>query len=213
MVGPRVGIVIPALNEAASIDAVVRQSSAFGIPIVVDDGSTDDTAEIAVAAGALVIRHKSNQGYDASLNSGFQRADDIDAEFVVTIDADGQHDPLLIEKCLELLNTGADIVVGVRNRHQRLAEVCFSYVTRVLYGLRDPLCGFKGYRISIYRRLGHFDSYNSIGTELALFAVRNKCKLTQLPVRVRERIGKPRFGQGWSANYKIFRAMFKHLVP
>ena len=213
MVGPRVGIVIPALNEAASIEAVVRQSASFGIPIVVDDGSTDDTAKIAAAAGALVIRHERNQGYDASLNSGFQRADDIDAEFVVTIDADGQHDPLLIEKCLESLNTGADIVVGVRNKHQRLAEVCFSHVTRVLYGLRDPLCGFKGYRISIYRRLGHFDSYNSIGTELALFAVRNKCRLTQLPVRVRERVGKPRFGQGWSANYRIFLAMFRHLLP
>lgn len=207
MVGPRVGIVIPALNESASIEAVVRQSAAFGTPIVVDDGSSDGTGSIASALGAIVVRHEHNRGYDASLNSGFSKADELGVEFVITIDADGQHNPILIAKCLDLLDAGADVVVGIRDKRQRFAENIFAYVTRALYGVHDPLCGFKGYRISIYRALGYFDSYASIGTELALFAMRNGYKLNQLPVHVRERLGKPRFGQGWAANRKIFKAM------
>lgn len=212
MVRSRVGIVIPALNESASIEAVVRQSAIFGTPIVVDDGSSDNTGLIATAAGAILVRHEWNRGYDASLNSGFSKANEIGAEFVITIDADGQHDPILIEKCLWLLEAGADVVVGVRDKRQRFAENCFAYMTRVIYGVRDPLCGFKGYRISIYKALGHFDSYGSIGTELALFAMRNGYKLNQLPVHVRERDGEPRFGQGWSANGKIFKAMMIGLI-
>jgi glycosyltransferase involved in cell wall biosynthesis len=212
MVGSRVSIVIPALNESATIETVVRQSSAFGIPIVVDDGSSDGTGSIAAAIGAIVVRHERNRGYDISLNSGFVKAVELGAEFVITIDADGQHNPMLIAKCIELLDAGADIVIGVRDKRQRFAEHCFSYLTRVFYGVDDPLCGFKGYRISIYRSLGHFDSYASIGTELTLFAMRNGYSLKQLPLHVRERADTPRFGEGWAANRKIFRAMVLGLM-
>ena len=208
MGGPQVAIVIPALNESASIERVVRESAVFGIPIVIDDGSTDDTASIAAAAGALVVRHKDNQGYDASLNSGFQRAAELGIHKIVTIDADGQHDPKFIGQCLVLLDGGADLVVGVRKKCQRFSEYCFSFLTKVLYGLEDPLCGFKGYQISLYRSLGHFDSYRSIGTELTLFGVRNGYIFRQIPISVKERQGVARFGKGLSANYKIFRALF-----
>lgn len=212
MVGPRVGIVIPALNEATSIEAVIRQSAVFGTPIVVDDCSSDETGRIAAAAGAVVVRHEQNRGYDASLNSGFQRAVELDMEIVITIDADGQHDPQLIGKCLELFQDGADLVVGVRHKCQRFGEYCFAFVGNRLYGLRDPLCGFKGYRIEVYRTLGHFDSYGSIGTELAMFGVRSGYCLQQLPVQVRAREGTPRFGRGLIANYKILRALFLSFV-
>lgn len=212
MVGPRVGIVIPALNESASIESVIRQSVAFGTVIVVDDGSSDDTGRIAMAAGAVVVRHEHNRGYDASLNSGFRRASELDVDIVITIDADGQHDPQLIGQCLKLFEDGAELVVGARHKCQRFAEYCFAFVANRLYGLRDPLCGFKGYRIDIYRALGHFDSYGSIGTELAMFAARRGFRLRQLPVQVRERNGVPRFGQGLRANFKIFRAMYLGLA-
>ena len=203
----RLAIVIPALNEEGSIGAVVRNCCSYGLPIVVDDGSIDRTSEVSKTEGAEVVRHPVNKGYDAALNSGFRRAAELDCEFVITIDADGQQDPQLIEKYLDLLHGGADIVVGIRHRHQRFAEHCFSLTTKLLYGLSDPLCGLKGYRMSVYRALGHFDSYGSIGTELTLFAVRHGAELQQVPIVVRERNGPPRFGRKLQANYKIFRAM------
>ena len=209
----RLAIVIPALNEEGSIGAVVRNCCFYGLPIVVDDGSIDLTSEVSNAEGAEVVRHPTNKGYDAALNSGFHRAAELGCEFIITIDADGQHDPQLIGKYLDLLkNGGADIVVGIRDKHQRFAEYCFSLVTKSLYGLSDPLCGLKGYRMSVYRALGHFDAYGSIGTELTLFAVRRGFRLEQVPIVVRERSGHPRFGRKLGANLKIFRALFYALL-
>lgn len=211
MVGSRVGIIIPALDESVSIEAVVRQSAVFGTPIVVDDGSSDGTGSIAASLGAVVVRHEHNRGYDASLNSGFQRAAELACEIVITIDADGQHDPQSIKQCLELLDEDVDFVVGVRNECPRFAEYIFAFFARILYGLKDPLCGFKGYRMAVYYALGHFDSYESIGTELTLFGARNGYSFQQLPVFVRDRRGNPRFGQGLQANYKILRSLFRAL--
>ena len=85
----KAAIVIPAFNEADSIAAVVKAVRAYGTPIVVDDGSTDDTGPLATAAGAVVVRQDSNQGYDAALARGFAKADEIGAHIVVTADADG----------------------------------------------------------------------------------------------------------------------------
>ena len=208
------GVVIPAFNEAGTIANVVALCNVYGRSIVIDDGSTDDTGDVAGAAGADVVRHLINKGYDAALESGFQQAAKLGCKYVITIDADGQHDPTLLAKFCSLLDAGADIVIGNRNERPRLAEVCFALLTHFLYGLRDSLCGLKGYRMSIYEKLGHFDSYNSIGTELSLFAVRNGFLMVQVPISVRERIDCPRFGRRLHANYKILRAMllsFTHM--
>jgi glycosyltransferase involved in cell wall biosynthesis len=204
----RIGIVVPALNEERSIGAVVELCRRYGTPIVVDDGSTDRTALVAREAGATVVSHPANLGYDAALDSGFRQAADMGSELVVTIDADGQHNPELIGRFLALLEGEADVVIGARNQRPRLAEHCFAALTRLLYGIRDPLCGLKGYRISVYRALGHFDSYGSVGTELALFAARKGYRIAQVPVVVRDRADAPRFGRTLQANWKIFRAMF-----
>lgn len=208
----RLGIIIPAFNEETSIGNVVRQCRAYGVPIVVDDGSSDRTCEISKNEGAEVASHPINQGYDEALNSGFRRADDLGCEFVVTIDADGQHDSDSISRYIEQLDRGADVVIGIRDKRQRFAEHCFAFLTSILYGVSDPLCGLKGYRMSVYRALGHFDSYGSIGTELTLFAARNGFRLEQIPIIVRDRVGTPRFGRKLYANYKIFRALFRSFV-
>lgn len=207
----RVGIVIPALNEEATIGNVVQKCRDYGTPIVVDDGSSDRTGEVSRIEGAEVVSHGVNRGYDAALNSGFAKALSLQCEFVITIDADGQHDPELLGKVIALLEQGADIVIGNRDRRQRFAEHCFALFTKVFYGVTDPLCGLKGYRMKVYIALGHFDSYGSIGTELALFAVRSGYRLQQIPIIVHERNGSPRFGRLLYANYKIFRAMYLSL--
>lgn len=204
----RIGIVIPALNEAKTIEMVVASATLYGIPIVVDDSSNDDTGRLAATAGASVVRHDLTKGYDQTLNSGFERASELGCDFIVTIDADGQHDPDSLLSIIQALEDGADVVIGIRDRRQRLAEHLFSWVAMVKWGIRDPLCGMKGYRLSLYRNLGHFDSYNSIGTELALFAAKNRCRIMQLPVKTRKRIDSPRFGKRLAANTRILRALW-----
>lgn len=203
----RVAIVIPALNEGMTIAAVVHAAQVYGTCVVVDDGSTDATAVVAREAGALVVSHLANRGYDAALESGFHKAEEAGFEAVVTLDADGQHNPELLREFLAHLDAGAAVVLGVRNKRQRLAEHVFAWYAKWRFGIADPLCGLKAYRMDVYRALGHFDAYKSIGTELALFAARNGYPIASVHFGVGERVGNPRFGRKLSANWKIFRAL------
>lgn len=108
--------VIPAYNEAGTIASVVRSVNPYVDEVlVVDDGSSDGTADIAREAGATVIEHETNRGYGAALNTAFEAAFERSASTLVTLDADGQHDPNDVSKLLQTLEeTGADIVIGSR---------------------------------------------------------------------------------------------------
>jgi len=203
----RIAIVIPALNESATIGAVVTAAMAYGVPIVVNDGSSDQTANLAQRAGAVVVSHTHNLGYDAALNSGFKKALELKSEVIITLDGDGQHTPYLLQEFIDQINAGADVVVGIRSKRQRLAECVFSWYTTLYFGIKDPLCGMKAYRTPIYQALGYFDSYRSIGTELMIFAATNGYRLNQIAFEVRERNSVSRFGQVIDGNYKIFRAL------
>ena len=204
----QIGIIIPAYNEAATISSIVQSASQFGVAIVVDDGSGDGTGDLAREAGAHVVRHNTNRGYDQTLNSGFYYADKSGYEYVVTMDADGQHDPQILNKFVQALNNGADVVVGIRDDLQRFAEHVFSWVGSIKWRLSDPLCGMKAYRMGVFRELGHFDSYDSIGTELAIYAAKSGKKIAQIDVRTRRRNDVSRFGRRFSANQKIFRSLW-----
>jgi glycosyltransferase involved in cell wall biosynthesis len=208
----RIAIVIPAWNEAGTIADVVRAARGYGLPIVVDDGSTDDTAELGKQAGAEVVSHTRNQGYDDALNSGFQRAAELECEIIVTADADGQHDPSLISRFVDAIDAGSDVVAGIRSHKQRVAEHLFALYTSAAFGIKDPLCGMKAYRMTVYRALGHFDSCGSVGTELMIFAAKRKFRISQIEFQVRERQGRSRFGQVFKGNYRIARAMLLAIV-
>ena len=204
-----VAIVIPAHNECETIEAVVAGASPYGTVVVVDDGSSDGTADNAGRAGAAVVSHGQNRGYDAALQSGFEEADRLGAEIVVTLDADGQHDPAVLGDVLEpLRDRSADLVLGVRPAPARFAEWIFNGYVRMRYGVPDILCGLKGYRMDLYREHGRFDGTRSVGTELALAGLARGVATSVVPVRVSARSGgTARFGSALHANLRILRAL------
>jgi len=204
----RIAIVIPALNEARTIAAVVERVRVFGQPVVVDDGSTDDTAVLAWAAGADVVVHAVNRGYDGALNSGFARAAKLGCAYAITVDADGQHNPQQIADFIALLDQGYALVLGVRDRQQRVAEHIFAWVARRVWGLSDPLCGMKGYDMALYHHERAFDHFGSIGTELAVRSAARGVRRVEQPTVIRDRADAPRFGRRLSANWRILRALF-----
>jgi len=111
--------IIPAYNEAERIQPVVQDSLEHLPVLVVDDGSTDATAERARQVGALVQSQRPNQGKGAALKAGFRRALDEGYQAVVTLDADGQHDPAEIPKFLEAYQSSAvDLIIGARDYSQ-----------------------------------------------------------------------------------------------
>lgn len=204
-------VVIPGYNEAETIAEVVRDVLPIARPLVVDDGSKDGTAEIAEQAGALVLRLDPNRGYEGALDAGVSEAARLGADAVVTFDADGQFDAKDLETVIgHLANGDADLVLGQRRRAARLGEALFNLYTRLRFGIRDFLCGFKGYRIDLYRQHGRFDGGSSINTELAMFAVLRGATVRTVPISVRERLsGKPRFGSGFRANRRLLKALLQ----
>jgi glycosyltransferase involved in cell wall biosynthesis len=109
-------VVIPAYQAAATLAAVVEASARYLPVLVVDDGSTDETADLAEAAGAEVLRQVPNQGKGAALRAGMRRALARGASAVVTLDADGQHDPARIPAFLDAFRARqAPLIIGQRD--------------------------------------------------------------------------------------------------
>lgn len=155
--GPNGLALIPAHNEEARIGAVVEGAKRHLKVVVVDDGSGDGTAQAAEAAGARVIRHEVNQGKGAALRSGFRHAIEQGYDFVITLDADGQHDPAEIPAFLEAYAaTQADLIIGRRDFRQmpfirRLSNTLGTLLFSWAVGRRIP-DNQSGYRL-IGRRL------------------------------------------------------------
>lgn len=108
---------IPAYNEAAHIGTVISAVRRHGLPVlVVDDGSLDQTGQIAAAAGATVLRQPSNAGKGLALRAGFRWALDHGFQEILTLDGDGQHDPAEIPCLLKAFEEeGHDLIIGARN--------------------------------------------------------------------------------------------------
>ncbi len=160
----RLSFVIPARDEEGTVTETVRglagEMRVAGIPceiLVVDDGSSDGTARAAEEVGASVIRHKINQGKGAALRSGFRRALEQGYDFVITLDADGQHDPAEMPAFLEAYAaTQADLIIGQRDFRQmpfirRLSNTLGTVLFSWAVGRRIP-DNQSGYRL-IGRRL------------------------------------------------------------
>ncbi len=204
----QIAIVIPAFNEESTIFNVVQSVAQYGVVIVVNDASTDKTKQMAEGAGAILVNHKENKGYDGALNSGFAKAKELNCDVIITFDADGQHNQKFIKKYIDLLEQGFEIVIGTRNKFQRISEYIFSWVAIWKWGIKDPLCGMKAYRIDVFNQLGCFDSYGSIGTELSIYAAYKDIKIAQQPIEIKDRQDKPRFGGSFSANMIILHALW-----
>lgn len=192
-----VSIVIPAMDEAASIGAVVEalaRAAAWHEIIVVDDGSTDATATRAGAAGATVIRHPYNKGNGAAVKSGIRRAT---GEYVLIIDADGQHPP---EDALRLIAPLGeyDLVVGARasatqatagrRAGNALLNTLASWLTG--RGIPDLTSGFRGARRSHLREFLHLlPNGFSTPTTTTLSFIRAGYNVMFVPIQARQRVG------------------------
>ena len=150
-------ILIPAYNESERLQPVVEAALEYGPVLVVDDGSTDDTVQIAKAAGAEVLLQSPNQGKGAALRAGFRWALERDYEAVITLDADGQHDtdeiPLFLKSSAE---GQGDLIIGARDFSQmpfarRLANTSGTWLFSWALGQRVQ-DNQSGYRL-VSRRL------------------------------------------------------------
>lgn len=203
--------VIPALNEEATVAATVVAVRGRGLDaIIIDDGSSDRTAEIAMASGANVIRHERNYGYEAALCTGIHAAAAAGYEMAVTFDADGQLDADDLLRFAEIARReDGDVVIGVRDYRNRASERLVAWYGRWRFDIRDPLCGMKLYRLASARAHFPFDQANLVGMELAFRMATAGCRICEAPIRVVRRLDGSRYGTALSGNLKILRALIR----
>lgn len=208
MEGSNVAIVIPAWNEGETIQKVVSYAKKYGTVIVVDDASIDNTRLEAERGGAIVVSHKDNQGYDKALNTGFDVAYSEGCKYVITIDADGQHNPDLIGLYVKHLKEyNIPLVLGIRPKKARLSEMIMGLYFRGRFNVHDILCGMKGYSIDLYNANKDFARRKLIGTELAFSALKEGHTFSEIDVPIWPRNGKPRFGNVLKSNGRILKAL------
>jgi glycosyltransferase involved in cell wall biosynthesis len=208
----RVAVVIPALNEAETVASIVREVARFAHPIVVDDGSSDATAAQAESAGAEVLRNPHNQGYDAALRSGFDLAYRSGFDVIASIDADAELAPAALERVLEpVTRWGWSMALGVRTRRARWSEVVCSRWSRLRFGVPDLLCGAKAFSAATYARYADAMAGPTIGTGLAVAALRGGERAALVLIPVQRRADRPRFGSGLGPNLQILRATAAHI--
>jgi glycosyltransferase involved in cell wall biosynthesis len=183
---PTVSAVIPAYNEEETVGEVVAQTLRHvDEAIVVDDGSSDDTAMAARNSGAIVVRNKVNKGVLESLKTGFKSAK---GEILVTLDADGQHDPDEIPGLLEpILDDRADLVLGTRAELPHFSERVIARLTELKADVSDASTGFRAIRRNIVDRMVLHGAC-TCGTFI-LEAHSLGARIAEVPITVRERKG------------------------
>lgn len=166
-------IIIPALNEERTIAEVIRSAKEnipFSDILVLNDGSTDRTAQLAREMDVMVVDLPFNLGYGAALQTGFRFAERHGYDYVITMDADGQHLPSSVESLLAAMEReGADVVIGSRflakgykpGFMRALGIWLFSMIARSFTGIEitDPTSGFQLLRRNVFSYLALGDNY------------------------------------------------------
>lgn len=205
---PSVLVVIPAYNESACIDAVVREVRGAGFDcLVIDDGSRDHTAELALAAGARVVALPINLGVGGALRTGFRYAVDHGFSCIVQVDADGQHVAEHVRELLAALDESdadspLDMVIGSRfaaggaHPMSRTRRWCIRLLSAVIERagsarLTDPTSGFRAIRSPLLEAFAADFPAHYLGDtfEAVLVASRRGYRIAEIPVAMRERQG------------------------
>jgi glycosyltransferase involved in cell wall biosynthesis len=197
---PKHLVILPALNEARYIADVVRgvrTSEKNADILVVNDGSRDRTSEIVEELGVMLINHPYNLGYAAALQTGYRFAASRDYDYIVIIDADGQHDPGSIASLCEVYtSSGADVVIGSRFLQEgyrmgfvrRIGVRMFSRIARVYTGnrLSDPTSGFQLLNRRAFTFLAAEDGYplDYPDVNIIMLLHKRKFKVVEAPVRM-----------------------------
>jgi glycosyltransferase involved in cell wall biosynthesis len=187
---------IPAYNEQKNIASIIiKLKKNVNEIIVCDDGSSDDTNEIAKELGASVIQHKKNLGYGASIKSIFLKAKEMKADILVTFDADGQHRVKDIENIIDPIQKNeADVVIGSRflnqesnmPKYRKIGIKTITGITNKTLGqkLSDSQSGFRAYNKKALTDIVPVETGMGVSTEILIKASKNNLRIKEVPIVV-----------------------------
>jgi glycosyltransferase involved in cell wall biosynthesis len=202
--GKELLVVVPSYNEEGSIGGVIDRIRDQELDrdyeiAVVNDSSSDDTAEIAEEKGVTVLSHPVNLGGGAALRTGFKYARKKDFEYVICVDGDGQHDPEHMKRVLEpVTDDGYDLCIGSRYRGERGYEIPFlrnlgikfySWTVSILsgYDITDCTSGYRAISRDLFTQYADNYADNFWAIEATIWAGRKGYRIKEVPVKMSER--------------------------
>ncbi|MFZ0511132.1 MAG: glycosyltransferase family 2 protein [Candidatus Nitrosopolaris sp.] len=208
---PYVLVCIPAYNEAGSIADVILGAKRYASEVLVyDDGSSDNTSAIAKSTGATVIHGSANKGYGFAIKSLFHFAKEKDADIIVTLDSDGQHNTDDIPSIVHSIATeGFDIVIGSRflsdiskGKVPPYRTIGIKTITRFTQrasyvGITDAQSGFRGYSRNAIAKINLFENGMAASTEILLIAKEKNLLVKEVPITVN-------YGPEYSSTHNAF---------
>ena len=192
----KITVGIPAFNEEKNIASIISRLKDFTDSIVVcDDGSSDMTAKIAEDMGAILVKHPKNLGYGAAIRTIFLKAKDLESDVLVTLDGDGQHQIMDVEKILKPIEKNqADIVIGSRfldkkSNVPKYREFGINVITKVTNvtiknKLTDAQSGLRAYSKKVLSEIAPSDSGMGISTEILIKASSKGLKIVEVPITI-----------------------------
>lgn len=187
-------VIIPVHNEAMTIGPIVQEIKAKGLDcVVIDDGSSDKTKDLAEREGAYVISHPTNYGKGTSLNDGFRYILYRNYDYAITMDGDGQHNPDEIKNFLKTAEgSEAKIILGnrmldpkgmplIRRLTNRFMSLLISLISR--QNLPDSQCGFRLIKSDIFKTITLNTTKFEIESEVLIKAARAGFKIESIPIK------------------------------
>jgi glycosyltransferase involved in cell wall biosynthesis len=228
----KVLVAVTAYNEEKNIGSVIERMPTEYDVLVVDDGSSDRTVEIARGLGAMVAVHPLNLGQGPAFITSIKICTSMDYDVFVQIDGDGQHNPQEIPKFIEVLeNTDFDIVVGSRltgkdyKNAPFLRKTFLPYFTYAInkitgYNMTDSMCGLRAYRVTSLRKvvkeLERMFEPQYLAAEMFIRVAHAGFTVTEVPIELKERLsGKSRkgtFRYGWGVSRAILKTFLEKKV-
>lgn len=220
----KVVAIIPVYNEGRHVRSVIDQTKKHvDAAIVVDDGSTDDTVQHAEQAGAVVIRHPHNLGKGAACRSGFYAAMKLEADVIITLDGDGQHDPEEIPKFIEARKNNIQrkgIVLGSRMQNvkdmpwlrlttNRTLSALISFLARTK--INDSQSGFRSIDREVLEKVDYENNRYDAESEILVRAARAGFEIDEIPIRTIYGDEYSKINVFWDT-WRFVRFFIRHLV-
>lgn len=195
---PKIFIIVPAYNEEKTVKSVISKLCEMGYNVLmIDDGSQDETYSIGKSIQqtypqqVLIYKHVINRGLGAALKTGMEAAAINGAKFMVTFDADGQHDPGDIENvCKPLIKGEADVVIGKRNfkdmpLSRNLGNYIMNIITLIFYGIyvNDSQSGLRAFTVDSTKILELHSRGYGVSSEIISEIKKNNFKLKEVPIK------------------------------